>query len=53
LLKLYRNYYLKRNRIGKKEYRYKLTKEGIRFLLKDQQILEAAVNKILKVNQYV
>ena len=52
LLKLYRNYYLKRNRIGKREYRYKLTKEGIRFLLKDQKILEAAVNKILRVNQY-
>lgn len=54
LLKLYRNNYLIRNRIGKKEYKYRLSNEGIRFLLKDQKILlEEAVNKKLRVNQYV
>lgn len=47
LLKLYRNSYLIRNRVGKKEYRYRLSKEGIRFLLKK------AVNKKLRINQYV
>ena len=52
LLKLYRNNYLARNRIGKEEYEYRLTKEGIRFL-NGQKILEEAVNKILRVNQYV
>lgn len=51
LLKLYRNNYLTRNRRGK-EYRYKLTKEGNRFLIKDK-ILEKAVNKKLRANQYV
>jgi predicted transcriptional regulator len=56
LLKLYKNNYLIRNRIGKKEYKYELNKPGIRFLLKDQNILlEKAVNEKLKVkvNQYV
>jgi len=52
LLKLYRNNYLIRSRFGKEDYRYKLTKEGIRFLLGDK-ILEEAVNKKLRVNQYV
>ena len=32
LLKLNRNNYLARNRIGKEEYGYRLTKEGMRFL---------------------
>lgn len=53
LLKLYRNNYLTRNRIGKKEYRYRLTEEGLSFLMRDRKILEEAVNKKLRVNQYV
>lgn len=52
LLKLYRNDYLWRKRSGKREYRYKLTKEGTKFLI-GQRILEEAVNKKLRVNQYV
>jgi len=52
LLKLYRNGYLARNRIGKKEYRYRLIKEGMRFLI-GEKILEEAVNKKLRVNQYI
>ena len=32
LLKLYRNNYLTRSRIGKKDYRYKLTKKGVNLL---------------------
>jgi len=54
LLKLYRNNYLIRNRIGKEEYKYRLSNEGIRFLLKDQKILlEKTVNRKIRINQYV
>jgi predicted ArsR family transcriptional regulator len=52
LLKLYRNGYLRRNRIGKEDYKYRLTKDGIRFLIREK-ILEEAVNKKLRVNQYI
>lgn len=42
LLKLYRSGYLRRNRISKNEYKYRLTKEGIKFLVGDK-ILEEAI----------